>query len=285
MLAIMIISIASGKGGTGKTLVAVNLALAARNIKILDCDVEEPNAHLFIKPEIKEVRPVYVLIPKVNEELCNFCGECSKFCEFNAIVVVAKKVIVFPELCHNCGGCILACPRNALIEQRKEVGIVERGFKGDIEFIAGRLIVGEPRPIPVIDEVKKEAENKKDNRDIIIDSPPGTSCPVIASIYGSDYCILVAEPTPFGLYDLKLMVEVVRKMGIKFGVIVNKAGIGGKEIYKYCEKEEIPILLEIPYSRKIAELYSKGIPFIEEMEDWKEKFKSFFESLKEKIKT
>lgn len=275
----MIISVASGKGGTGKTLVAVNLALSIENnVQLLDCDVEEPNSHLFIKPEIEETKPVYVLTPKVDEKLCDFCKKCSEFCEYNAIVVVSKKIIVFSELCHNCGGCVLVCPRKAITEEKKEIGIVEKGYSKNLAFVSGRLNVGEPRPVPVINEVKKEIIQEKN---VIIDSPPGTSCPVIASIHGSDFCILVTEPTPFGLYDLKLMVETVKKMGIKFGVVVNKAGIGNKEVYAYCEKEKIPILLEIPYSRKIAELYSHGIPFTTEMVEWRKRFSDLFKTVKE----
>ena len=276
----MIVSVASGKGGTGKTLVAVSLALSIGNVQFLDCDVEEPNSHIFLKPKILERKSVYVSIPKIDENLCNHCKKCSEFCEYNAIVVVPNKTIVFPELCHNCGGCMLICPQKAISEEEKKIGVVEKGFAENLEFVGGRLTVGEPRPIPVIDKVKNEI---LPNKNVIIDSPPGTSCPVIASIYGCDYCILVTEPTPFGLHDLKLMVETVKKMNIKFGVIVNKAGLGNKEVYKYCREEKIPILLEIPYSRRIAELYSSGIPFIKEIKEWKNKFLSLFKDLKESL--
>ena len=276
----MIVSVASGKGGTGKTFVSVNLALSIDNAQLLDCDVEEPNSHLFIKPKIVEKKPVHVLTPKINEKNCDFCKKCSEFCEYNAIVVVPGKIMVFYELCHNCGGCILVCPKKAITEDKKQVGVVEKGYSKNLMFVSGRLSVGEPRPVPVINEVKKEAVKEKN---VIVDSPPGTSCPVIASVEGSDFCILVTEPTPFGLYDLRLMVETVKKMGIKFGVVVNKAGIGNKDVYKYCEKEKIPILLEIPYSRKIAELYSQGKTLVEENPEWKEKFSGLFRAVRERM--
>ncbi|RLG92864.1 MAG: (4Fe-4S)-binding protein [Candidatus Hecatellales archaeon] len=276
----MIVSVASGKGGTGKTFVSVNLALSIDNAQLLDCDVEEPNSHLFIKPKIVEKKPVHVLTPKINEKNCDFCKKCSEFCEYNAIVVVPRKIMVFYELCHNCGGCILICPKKAITEDKKQVGVVEKGYSKNLMFVSGRLSVGEPRPVPVINEVKKEAVKEKN---VIVDSPPGTSCPVIASVEGSDFCILVTEPTPFGLYDLRLMVETVKKMGIKFGVVVNKAGIGNKDVYKYCEKEKIPILLEIPYSRKIAELYSQGKTLVEENPEWKEKFSGLFRAIRERM--
>jgi MinD superfamily P-loop ATPase len=276
----MIVSIASGKGGTGKTTVAVNMALSLEEVQLLDCDVEEPNAHIFIQPRIDEIRPVYSPIPKIDERLCDYCGRCSEFCEFHAIAVVAKSVMVFPEICHGCGGCLLVCPKKAITEENREVGMVKKGVAGGVEFVYGELKVGEPMPGPVIREVKREI---RDHKITIIDAPPGTSCPVIESIYGSDYCVLVTEPTPFGLHDLKLMVEVVKEIKIPFGIVVNRVGIGDRKVYKYCEKEDIPILLEIPFDRRIAELYSKGVPFMREMPEWKDKFQSLFTSIKENM--
>lgn len=275
----MIISIASGKGGTGKTTLAVNLALSLESgIQLLDCDVEEPNVHIFIHPQSLKVKNVYTKIPKINENLCNFCGECSKFCEFHAIVVIRNKVMVFPELCHGCGGCLLVCPQKAISEENRQVGVVKQGFDGGIELVYGELNVGEPMPAPVIREVKREIRS---HMVAIIDAPPGTSCPVVESIYGSDYCILVTEPTPFGLHDLKLMVDVLREIKIPYGVVVNRAGIGDGRLYEYCSKQKIPILLEIPYQRRIAELYSQGIPFVRELPEWKVRFHSLFTRIKE----
>jgi len=276
----MIVSIASGKGGTGKTTVAVNMALSLEDVQLLDCDVEEPNAHIFIRPQSLDVKPVYIPIPKVDEGLCDYCGECSKFCAFHAIAVIANKVMTFPELCHGCGGCLLVCPRKAITEEKRQVGVVKKGAEGSIELVYGELNVGEPMPGPVIREVKKEIGNHKT---AIIDAPPGTSCPVIESVYGSDYCILVTEPTPFGLHDLKLMVEVLRKINILHGVIVNRAGIGDKKVYEYCKREKIPILLEIPFDRRVAELYSQGVPFVKEFVEWRSRFHSLFTSIEASI--
>ncbi|HID28187.1 MAG TPA: (4Fe-4S)-binding protein [Methanosarcinales archaeon] len=274
----MIISIASGKGGTGKTTLATNLALALQRVQLLDCDVEEPNAYIFLKSEIKETKPVNIKVPKINNN-CNFCGLCSKFCAFNALAVIINQVMVFPELCHGCGGCSLVCPKNAILEIDREIGVVKKAILKDIELVYGELNIGEPRADPVIKAVKKEIKNIGDKK-VIIDAPPGTSCPVITSVYGSDYCILVTEPTPFGLHDLKLAVEMLREIKIPCGVVINRAGIGDDKVYKYCNTEGIPILLEIPYSRKIAELYSRGIPFVQAMTDWKSKFISLFKAIK-----
>ena len=269
----MIVSIASGKGGTGKTSVAVNMALSIRNVQLLDCDVEEPNAHLLLHPKISRVEPVYVLVPFVNEELCDYCGKCSKFCQYNAIFVSPEKVMIFPELCHSCGGCALVCPKKAIKEDKHKIGTLKLGSAVDLELVYGELKVGEPMAVPIIREVKRQIDK---SRNVVLDSPPGTSCPVIETVKGSDFCILVTEPTPFGLHDLKITVQVLEDMKIPFGVVINRAGIGDKKVYEYCREKNIPILLEIPFQRKIAELYSKGIPFSLEMPEWKEKFEALF---------
>lgn len=269
----MIVSVASGKGGTGKTSVAVNMALSVRNVQLLDCDVEEPNAHLFLHSKISRIEPVYVLVPFVNEELCDYCGKCSKFCQYNAIFVTPEKVLIFPELCHSCGGCALICPKKAIAEDKHKIGTLKLASAGDLELVYGELEVGEPMAVPVIREVKKQIDK---SRNAVLDSPPGTSCSVIETVKGSDFCILVTEPTPFGLHDLKITVQVLEDMRIPFGVVINRAGIGNKKVYGYCREKNIPILLEIPFQRKIAELYSKGIPFSLEMPEWKEKFEALF---------
>ena len=277
----MKIAVASGKGGTGKTTVAVNLALSLEGrVKVLDCDVEEPNAHIFLHPEILHERTVYSPIPRIDDELCDYCGKCAEFCEYNALAVVPGEVLVFPELCHSCGGCMLVCPRKAITEELKEIGVVKKGIVGDIELVFGVLKIGEPIPVPLIREVKREIDG---DELVIIDSPPGTSCPVIHSIHGSDYCILVTEPTPFGLHDLRLMVDVVKEMKIPFGVVVNRAGIGDRKVYDYCERENIPILMEIPFERRMAELYSKGIPLIEGVPGWRERFRSLYTKVGEEL--
>lgn len=277
----MILSVASGKGGTGKTTVAVNLALSmGKDVQILDCDVEEPNVHVLLKTEVTERRPVYIRIPRVAEDVCTYCGECAKFCRFNAILALPTEVIVFPELCHGCGGCKIVCPSNAIVEEDKEVGEVLRGFSDGIEVVYGVLKIGEPMPTPVVREVKKYLDRGKD---VVIDAPPGTSCPLVHSVYGSDFVILVAESTPFGLHDLRITVDVLRQMKIPFGVVVNFKGIGDERVYEYCKKEGIPIMLEIPFSREIAELYSRGIPFVKALEGWKVRFRELTKRIEEYI--
>jgi len=277
----LIVSVASGKGGTGKTTVAVNLAVSIKNVQIIDCDVEEPNDHILLKPEIIEEKPVYSLKPKILEDLCDHCGLCAKLCQYNAIFVTPNKVLTFPELCHSCGLCSLACPKGAIREERIQIGVVRRGLAGNIEVAYGELTVGEPMAEPIIREVKRWI---KPDRTVIVDSPPGASCSAVASVYGSDFGILVTEPTPFGLHDLKIAVEVLRGLNIPLGVVVNKAGIGDRNVYKFCEEEGIPIMLEIPFSRRIAELYSKGIPFALKMEGWKEKFRDLIRDVEEILK-
>ncbi len=272
----MKIAVASGKGGTGKTTIATNMALSLENVQLLDCDVEEPNAHIFLKPEIKEQIPVCIPVPKIDKNKCDYCGKCAEFCEFNAIAVFNKQIMIFPELCHGCGGCLLVCPKNAIVEEYRTIGVVKKGVAKDIEFVYGELKLGEPMAVPVIRKVKEEIDEDKT---VIIDASPGTSCPVIAAVHGSDYCILVTEPTPFGLHDLGLAVETLRKMRIPFGVVINCDGIGDQKVQEYCEKESIPLLLKIPRDRRIAELYSRGIPFVLEMPGWKEKFLELFDAV------
>ena len=276
----MILSVAGGKGGTGKTSVAVNLAISLSDVQLLDCDVEEPNVHLLLCPKINETKPVYLPIPRVDEELCDHCGKCSEFCEQNAFFVSSEKVLVFSELCNGCGGCVIVCPTKAITEKKREIGTVRIGKAEDAELVYGELDVGEPMAVPVIKEVKKQI---KSHKNVIIDCPPGTSCPVIESIHSSDYCILVAEPTPFGLHDLKMMVQVLEVLEISFGVVVNRAGIGDRKLYEYCKDNEVPILLEIPFQRIIAELYSRGVPFTLEMLEWRNKFQTFFNEIKDRV--
>jgi len=213
----MIISIASGKGGTGKTTVAINLALAlsgSQSLKFLDCDVEEPNAYFFLKPELSQKIPVSIPVPEINEKKCDFCGKCAEICEYNALAVLKDTVLVFAELCHGCGGCTLLCPKKAITEKDRQIGIMEIGSTGKITFIHGKLNIGEAMSPPLIREVKKQI---KPSETVIIDAPPGTSCPVIESIKGSDFSLLVTEPTPFGLNDLKLAVETLKQMKIPHG--------------------------------------------------------------------
>jgi len=277
----MIISVASGKGGTGKTTVATNLALSIGKAQFIDCDVEEPNANIFLKAKIKEHEDVSVSIPEMDKEKCDYCGKCSEFCVYNALAVVPSDVLVFPELCHSCGGCELVCPKDAVSWNERIIGRLEHGQVKDIDFYHGLLNVGEMQAVPVIKALKRKVDKSKN---VIIDVPPGTSCPVIESISGSDYCILVTEPTPFGLHDLKLAVEVTRHLNIPFGVIINRDGIGDKKVELYCKSENIPVLLKIPERKKIAHLYSKGIALVSESHEWHEMFGLVFNRIQEEAR-
>ena len=274
----MIISVASGKGGTGKTTIATNLAVSLeKGIKFLDCDVEEPNAHLFLRPNIDYSEIVTVPVPEIDLEKCDFCGKCAEFCQFNAISVMGKNILTFPELCHGCGGCSLICPKEAISERPREIGILEHGFSGEIEFVHGRLKIREAMAVPLIERVKKHIDAEKI---VIIDAPPGTSCPVIATIKNSDFVVLVTEPTPFGLHDLRLAVGVARVLRLPMGIVINRADLGDKGVFEYCEKEGIPILMTIPFERGIAESYARG-ELLAKKDIWKDRFLGLWERIKE----
>ena len=270
----MKIAVASGKGGTGKTSVAVNLALSLGGVQVLDCDVEEPNAHILLRPEVEETIPVELLVPRIIEDRCDYCGECARFCQYNALFVVGETAMIFPELCHSCGGCSIVCPRDAIVEEPRQIGRVLKGSAGDIDLVYGEINVGEPLSVPVISAVKKHI---REGSTVILDAPPGTACPVVETVHGTDFCLLVTEPTPFGLHDLQIAVEVVRELGVPMGVVVNFAGIGDRGVYDFCEKRDIPIMMEIPFDRRIAELYSRGTPFVAAMPEWKKRFMDLVE--------
>jgi len=273
----MKISVASGKGGTGKTTVSVNLARVFNAPVVLaDCDVEEPNAHLFLKTENLNEEIASVLVPWVNEELCDSCGECAKICEFSAIVTFGTPPLVFPEMCHACGGCAKVCPTGAIVEQERRIGVVETSHDGNITLITGRIDIGVALAPPLIRAVKDRVSK---NAVAILDAPPGTSCPVIAAIRDSDVVLLVTEPTPFGLHDLTLAVDVVRELKLPFGVIVNRMGSGDDRVHDFCRKEEIPIFLEIPDDRRIAEAYSRGILMVDALPEYRNLFCELFEKI------
>lgn len=274
----MIISIASGKGGTGKTTVATNLALSLESdVQVLDCDVEEPNAHLFLNPALRESKTVTTPVPKIDEEKCTLCGKCAEICQFKAIIVIGETVLPFHELCHSCGGCMEVCPEKAITETGRELGVLEQGNRNGIDFVHGRLRVGEAMSPPLIREVR--SLTRVDNT-VIIDAPPGTSCPVIASVKGTDFALMVTEPTPFGLHDLKLAVEAVRLLGIPHGLVINRSDMGDDRVRDYAKKENLPVLMEIPFDRRIAEAYSKGKLIVEIMPEWKGKFLELYDHIK-----
>ncbi len=252
----MIIAVASGKGGTGKTTIAVNLAYALdREVQLLDCDVEEPNAQLFLNGALLSTEEVTIPIPQIDASLCNGCGECSRFCEYNAIVSYGTMPLVFADMCHGCGGCMKVCPPQAIREVDHRIGVIETFSAGKITLIQGKMDIGAAMAPPLIRAVKQKTDNRIP---ILLDAPPGTSCPVITTLRGADFVALVTEPTPFGLNDLILAVETVREMDLPFGVIINRSGSGDARVNSYCADENIPILAEIPDDRKIAEAYSRG---------------------------
>lgn len=276
----MIITVASGKGGTGKTTVAVSLALslADKDPLFLDCDVEEPNAALFLNPTIQGRREVGQMIPSVNRDKCTACGRCAEVCQFNAIAVVGENVLVFPELCHGCGSCTLNCPTEAITEVLDVTGVIERGGNGRVQFAQGILNVGEAMAVPVINQLKRwTIPSSTEGRPVILDAPPGNACPVVESMHGADFVLLVTEPTPFGLHDLKQAVEVARdEMGLPVGVIINREGVGDEGVDAYCEAEDVPILMRIPIERRIAEAYSEGVPLVDALPAYRERFRRLY---------
>ncbi len=275
----MQISIASGKGGTGKTTVAVNLALSLDKVQLLDCDVEEPNCNVFLNVGLDVIERVQKRIPVIDKGKCTLCGECSRFCRRNALAVLPNDILFFEQLCNGCGGCTIACPEKAISEVPAEIGVVEAGRTNGIEFVRGLLSIGQPMATPVISAVKKRISGPIS----ILDVPPGTGCPVIECLNGSDFVLLVTEPTPFGLADLQAAVELTKVMGLKCGVIVNRQGIGDDRVERYCREEDVPVLMTIPESMGIARAYSEGTPFVKAFPDWRPRFQELYRQVEELV--
>jgi MinD superfamily P-loop ATPase len=282
----MIITIASGKGGTGKTMVAASLALSLAAEQsppplFLDCDVEEPNAHLFLHPILDEQQDVALLIPFVDEAKCTHCGKCAEVCQYHAIAVLGQKTLVFPQLCHGCGSCTALCPENAIKEIPDRMGVIERGpAMAGIFFARGVLDVGEPMAVPVIRQLKKWAKPQP-GQVVIRDAPPGTSCPVVESIRGSNFLLLVTEPTPFGLHDLRLAAQVGREMGIPSGVIINRENGSYSALDKFCDEHHLAVLLRIPFEREIAEGIAQGKTLVEIHPEYTAAFRMMIQQIKD----
>jgi MinD superfamily P-loop ATPase len=271
------VSVISGKGGAGKTTVAVNLALSSGcSCQFVDCDVEEPNGKIFLLPRVERLEYVPVPVPLIDRNLCNYCGKCAQFCVFNAIAVVKEKILLFEKLCRGCGGCFLICPEGAISEGKRNIGIIRYGEVEHIKFIEGELNPGEEMTQSIIYEMKN---NMDKFRPAIIDSPPGLCPSLVEAINDTDYCIIVAEPTISGFHDMNLSVELLENLSIPFGIVINKEVKNISLIQDYCRMKGLEILLSIPYDREIACLYSRGIPFSMELPDWRNKFRDMFHNI------
>ncbi len=277
----MKIAIASGKGGTGKTTVATNLAytasLLSRRVQYLDCDVEEPNGHIFLKPQITGSREVTIDVPQVDLEKCTACGKCGEICQYGAIICIKENVLTFEQLCHSCGGCFRICPADAIKAKPLKIGDIKFGKAGQIDFVSGQLQIGNVRTPALIKEVKKQI---KQNCLKILDVPPGTSCPVVEAVKGVDLVLLVTEPTPFGLNDLKLAMELIRQMNLPLAVVINRCDIGNDEVEKYCQAEDINIIVKLPDDRRIAEAYSSGRIIVDVLSEYRKYFSELYEYIK-----
>lgn len=272
----MKIAVLSGKGGTGKTTVSSSLAFISKML-LIDTDIEEPNSHIFLKGNVEDIKSVYTRFPEVNMEKCNLCGECGEFCKFNAIIPAKKRVIVFGEACHDCGGCEIVCKNGAISWEKREIGKI---YTGKTHFNSinkyGKLNIGEMSGVKIIKEIYKNTEEKN----FLIDCPPGTACTTVSAVEVADFAIIVVEPSPFGLSDMKLVVQLLRDMKITFGVVINKFDEDENIVKKYCDDEEIEIIGTIPFDRKIAETYSKGEIIAEALPEYRENFETILKRVK-----
>jgi len=269
------LAVASGKGGTGKTTVAVGLALASGGATLLDCDVEAPNAHILLGTQPKDIEDVEIPYPVVDHERCTLCRKCAEFCTYHALLTMNQRVILLEDLCHGCGGCSIVCPEKAISEERRSIGKVQYSQAHGVALYTGVVNIGVPSVTPVVDAVKGHLSEGVN----ILDAPPGTGCPVVATVADVDFVLLVTEPTPFGLQDLRMAVSLLRALNLPMGVVINKDGIGDDRVDRYCSDEGIEILERIPYSKKIAREYSSGRHFLLGQREWLPRFRDLLEVL------
>ena len=278
----MRVVIVSGKGGTGKTTVAVSLALSVNGAHLLDADVDEPNCSLFLGLKTEVIGKAEIPIPVIDKEKCTLCGKCNSSCQYNALIKLPEEILLFDKMCHGCGVCSFVCPEDAITEKPREIGKIYEGKDEGLLFHFGELIVGEELTTPVIGRLKEEI--REEDELVIIDSPPGSACPMVEAVTDSDFIILVGEPTPFGLSDMKIVVETLRVMDKQFGVIINKYGLGNDDLEQYCKEEHIPVLMKIPFDLEIARKYSIGKPLIEALPKYRDEFQTLHVEIREMIK-
>jgi len=277
----MKIAVVSGKGGTGKTTVATSLALTIENSQLIDADVEEPNCFLFLNTKSEVVGKAEIPVPRIDEDICTLCGKCSDSCEYNALANLPGQILLFEKICHGCGVCSAVCPVDAITEENRVIGYIYSNNGEDLLFNYGELIVGEELSTPVISKLKEYANEEKDL--IVLDAPPGSACAMVEAAIDSDFIIVVGEPTPFGLSDMKIVIETLRQLQKKFGVIINKDGVGNEEMEQYCKEENLNILMKIPFDLEIAKQYSTGKTLVESFPVWRKNFTNLEQDIKELI--